>query len=106
MTDTTARSLCDGCNGDPHVIPSDPFAAREDGMKPFTVVRDWGEEWWDLGTDVRFADEPQLFHVWAASGADASDEAERLAEERWGAEAAAYSTPAAILRGHALFATD
>lgn len=106
MSDTTAHILCDECNGAPHAIPSNPFAPREDGMQPFTVVRDWDSDWWDLSTDVRFTDEPQIFHVWAARGADASDEAERLAEECWGEVAAGYSTAVAVLRGHAPFARD
>ncbi|MFE9525162.1 hypothetical protein [Streptomyces sp. NPDC006631] len=106
ITTTNARILCEDCNGAPHDIPSNPFAPREDGLNPFTVVRDWREDWWEQSTDVRFTDEPQIFHVWAASGSDASDEAERLAELCWGAEAAGYSSAVAILRGHAPFAKD
>jgi hypothetical protein len=80
---------------------------REDGLKPFTVIRDWDYDMTDAGCDeIRASDDPQAFYVWAASGSDASDEAEREAVERFGEEAAYYLSPVAVLQGHAPFATD
>ncbi|MEV5883071.1 hypothetical protein AB0L74_10190 [Streptomyces sp. NPDC052020] len=80
---------------------------REDGLRPFTVVQDWDSDMFaESCDDIQGSDDPQIFHVWAASGADASDEADRIAVERFGEEAAYYLSHVAILQGHAPFATD
>jgi len=71
-------------------------------LKPFTIVRDWDE---DISDEIRVDDDPQIFHVWAANGSDASDEAEREAADRFGA-AAYYLHPVAVLQGHSPFAED
>jgi hypothetical protein len=83
------------------------FMPREDGLKPFTIIRDWDADWWDkAGDGIRFTDEPQMFQVWAASGSDASDEVERVAVEQWGESAFNFSKPVAVLQGHVPFAQD
>ncbi|MEU3825250.1 hypothetical protein AB0F36_07980 [Streptomyces sp. NPDC029080] len=100
-------TFCGHCQNERHVCPPDPFAAREDGLKPFTVVRDWDSDWWEKECDdIRCTDDPQVFHVWADSGSDASDEAMREAEERFGETAASFLSAVAVLRGHAPFAED
>ncbi|MEV0471015.1 hypothetical protein [Streptomyces prunicolor] len=76
------ETYCGHCQNERHVCP-DPFGPREDGTKPFTIVRDWDSDMFDEGCDdIRVSDDPQIFHVWAASGSDASAEA-----ERWGRRA-------------------
>jgi hypothetical protein len=51
--------------------------------------------------DIRVQDDPEVFHVWAANASDASDEADRLAEEKFGEEVAYFLHSVAVLRGHA-----
>lgn len=83
------------------------FMPREDGMKPFTVIRDWDSDWWEAVCDgIRCTDEPQMFHVWAGSGSDASDEATDEAVNRFGEDAAQYLSAVAVLQGHVPFAQD
>lgn len=73
-------------------------------LKPFTVIKDWDMEVWDQEFEVD--EDPQMFHVWARSGADASDEANDQAVKKWGEKAADYLHFVAVLQGHALFAED
>jgi hypothetical protein len=95
------------CQNERHVCPPNPFAAREDGLKPFTIIRDWDSDMFESGCDdIRVSDDPQIFHVWAASGSDASDEVDRLADAQFGEEAAYYLHSVAVLQGHVPFATD
>ncbi|MEU3052254.1 hypothetical protein [Streptomyces griseus] len=74
-------------------------------IKRYTVIMDWESDWWEPeAADLRFAygtDEPQVFHVLAPSAADASDQADGLAVDRFDEDAAAYLKHVAILRGHA-----
>ncbi|MET8164663.1 hypothetical protein ABZT34_10445 [Streptomyces sp. NPDC005329] len=71
-------------------------------LKPFTIVRDWDSDMFDAGCDdIRAGEDPEVFHVWAANASDASDEADRLAEEEFGEEVAYYLHSVAVLRGHA-----
>ncbi|MFF4706904.1 hypothetical protein [Streptomyces sp. NPDC001297] len=71
-------------------------------LEPFTVVRDWDSDMFDAGCDdIRVTEDPEVFHVWAANSSDASDEADRLAEERFGEEVAYFLHSVAVLRGHA-----
>uniref|UniRef100_A0AAU3I7S4 Uncharacterized protein n=1 Tax=Streptomyces sp. NBC_01393 TaxID=2903851 RepID=A0AAU3I7S4_9ACTN len=75
--------------------------------KPFTVVCDWDSDMFDAGCDdLRVSDDPQIFHVWAATGSDASDEADRMAVAQFGEETAYFLHNVAVLRGHAHFAQD
>ncbi|MFJ8699483.1 hypothetical protein [Streptomyces ardesiacus] len=91
-------------------IPADgPGRPREiyHLLKPFTVVKDWDSDMFEESCDsIRVSEDPEIFHVWADSGSDASDEAERLAEKKFGAEAAYYLHAVAVLKGHAEFAED
>lgn len=85
------------------------MANRETEMRPFTVIKDWDAETFHKRNNTGLAEadaEPQMFHVWARTGSDASDEADRMAEEKWGRRIGDYLHPVAVLRGHVQFATD
>ncbi|MGJ3559662.1 hypothetical protein ACR6C2_16960 [Streptomyces sp. INA 01156] len=100
------ETYCGHCKNDRHVCP-DPFGPRKDGMKPFTVVKDWDSDMFEPECDdIRVSDDPEIFHVWAGSGSDASDEADRLAAEKFGEEVSYYLHAVAVLKGHSPFAED
>ncbi|QLE71128.1 hypothetical protein FGW37_05485 [Streptomyces rectiverticillatus] len=71
--------------------------------KPYTVVRSWDDDWWDSAARQSGdgADEAQVFHVWAHSADDASDEADELALALFGRRVAGYLRTVVILHGHA-----
>ncbi len=80
--------------------------SQRGNLKPFTVVRDWDPEIFIEGWEqFHMTDEPQLFHVWATSGSNASDEAESEAVKRFG-ESASYLHAVAVLQGHVPFAQN
>ncbi|MFD8117072.1 hypothetical protein [Streptomyces microflavus] len=74
-------------------------------IKDYTVVMDWESGWWESeAAGLRFAygtDAPQVFHVLAPSAADASDQADELAVDRFSEDAAEYLKHVAVLLGHA-----
>lgn len=100
------ETYCGHCQWENHTCP-DPLASREDGLKPFTVVRDWDSDWYESRCDdIRCTDDPQVFHVWAATGSDACDEADKEAAERLGEEVVGFLSSVAVFKGHAYFAED
>ncbi|GGX08010.1 hypothetical protein GCM10010341_32000 [Streptomyces noursei] len=77
--------------------------------RPYTVVMDWESDWFESGADdVRGGgqDEPVVFHVWAPSASDASDESDRLAVETFGEDVASYLSHIVVQHGHAPLVRD
>ncbi|MFJ7901869.1 hypothetical protein ACIQ6V_15495 [Streptomyces sp. NPDC096198] len=78
------------------------------GDRPYTVVMDWAEDYYDDDAErmVFGVPDPVIFHVWAASANDASDAADAKAVEQLGESEASYLTHTAILHGHAPVVRD
>ncbi|MGW2864317.1 hypothetical protein, partial [Streptomyces sp. NPDC001205] len=78
------------------------------GDRPYTVVMDWAEDYYDDDAEraVFGLPDPMVFHVWAASASDASDLADAKAADQLGESEASYLTHTVVLHGHAPVVRD